>query len=244
MTVTEQLKSILNENYLCEEGNKYKVELKPALTEKQIDDLSKKMPTGEIPDDIKDLIKFASGFKFHNLDGITFDVIAQFELQEMFPNSIQLTQDGLGNFWVLDIDKKGNWGNVFYISHEPAVVVKHSENLTEFIRHIDEFGSNRKNSNLEIIQIKSVTKIWKKNMGLLSIEEGRKSNDKILKNFAINLPENFEIADLRNAPNQFGFAWGKYGENMGTVIRHDTELLWGFEKIRKKGILYNFFGKK
>jgi len=56
MTPTEQLKSILNEQYVSEDGDEYKVELKPALTDLQIDDLAKRLPTGQIPIEIKDLL--------------------------------------------------------------------------------------------------------------------------------------------------------------------------------------------
>ena len=44
MTTTEKLKSILTEQYVSEDGNKYKVELKESLNEQQIDELAKGLP--------------------------------------------------------------------------------------------------------------------------------------------------------------------------------------------------------
>ena len=50
MTPTEQLKSILTEQDVSEDGDAYKVELKQGLTVQQIDDLAKGPPTGLCPD--------------------------------------------------------------------------------------------------------------------------------------------------------------------------------------------------
>jgi hypothetical protein len=48
MTTTEQLKSILTEQYVSEDGDDYKVELKAGLTDQQIDDVATRLPTEQI----------------------------------------------------------------------------------------------------------------------------------------------------------------------------------------------------
>src|SRR6185503_16691052 len=146
MTPLEQLKTILNEKYITEEEEEYGIELKPPLTDQQIDQLAKLLPTAQIPDEIRELLKFASGFEFLTPDEVTFDGAGQFGFQNVFPDSIQLAGDGFGNFWILDVDSKGNWGNVFYVCHDPAVIVKHSEDLAEFINNLHEFGKNGSDS--------------------------------------------------------------------------------------------------
>lgn len=78
MTVTDQLKSILTEQYISEDGDKYKVELKSGLTNQQIQDLEKLLPTGQMPNEIKELLKFSSGFEFYGLEEVTFDGVGQF----------------------------------------------------------------------------------------------------------------------------------------------------------------------
>ena len=95
---------------------------------------------------------------FGLLEEVTFDGIGQFGFEEFFPNQVQLAGDGFGNFWILDINKNGNWGNVFYVCHSPAVIIKHSDNLTQFIEHVNEFGKNGKKSNLDIIHEEVVFK--------------------------------------------------------------------------------------
>ncbi len=242
MTLTEQLKSLLNKTYISEDGDEYKIELLPGLTDYQIDSLATELPTGQIPSDVRALLKFTRGFEFYGIDEITFDGIGQFGFENIFPCSVQLGHDGFGNFWVLDVDSKGNWGNVFYVCHDPAVVVKHSDNLSQFIEHIDEYGMDIENSNLNIIHEKTVFDVWRNNNGFMDLTEARNSNDHTLRNFAASLADNFVIADLRNKENMTGFAWGKFGPNIDKAIKCNDELIWGIERARKKGFFSKLFG--
>ena len=242
MTALEQLKAILNNRYETEDGDEYQVELKEGLTEEQIDDLAKQLPSG-VPNDVRELLKFASGFEFSGLDEITFDGVGQFGFENIFPHSVQLAGDGYGNFWILDVDNKGNWGHVYYVCHDPAVVVKHSEGLAEFIKHVDEFGRTGSQSHLDSIHEKTVVNIWSGNNDFIGVGQAKTSSDTTLKSFATKLPDNFVIVDLRNKPNGAGFAWGRFGPNIENSVRHETELLWGFEKAKKKGLLSKLFGK-
>ena len=243
MTPTEILKSILTEQYVSEDGDEYKVELKEGLTDERLDELAKRLQTGQVPNEIRELLKFASGIEFSGLEEVTFDGVGQFGFEEFFPHSVQLAGDGFGNFWILDVDKNGNWGNVFYVCHDPAVIVKHSDNLAQFIEHVNDFGKNGNKSNLDIIHEKVVMNIWSKDNGFIELENAKLSSDTILKNFALSLPENFVIADLKNKQNQSGFAWGKFRPNIDKAKRHETELIWGIEKKKKKGFISKLFGR-
>ena len=244
MTVTEKLKSLLTEQYFSEDGDEYKIDLLPGLTDEEIDNLAKGVPSGQIPNDIRELLKFASGFEFSGLEEITFNGIGQFGFEEIFPNSVQLAGDGFGNFWILDIDQNGTWGNVFYVCHDPAVVIKHSNNLSEFIQHVDDFGKNGKNSNLDIIHEKSIIEIWQDDNNFIELENAKQSSDTTLKEFSLSLADNFVIADLRNKQNKSGFAWGKFGPKIENAVRHNSELLWAIEKpIKKGGFLSKLFGR-
>ena len=180
MTVTEKLKSLLTEQYVTEDGDEYKIELLAGLTDEEINNLAKVVPNGQIPNDIRELLKFASGFEFSGLEEITFNGIGQFGFEEIFPNPVQLAGDGFGNFWILDINQNGNWGQVFYVCHDPAVVVKHSDNLSEFIQHVDDFGKNGKASNLDIIHEKSVMEIWQDDNNFIELDKARQSSDTTL----------------------------------------------------------------
>lgn len=232
MSPLEQLRSILIEEYISEDGDEYKVDLNPGLSDDAIDALAERLPTGQIPSEIRELLRFSGGFRFHGLEEVTFGGNG-FGFEEVFPNSIELAGDGSGNFWIVDVGEDGRWNSVFFVCHDPAVVVKHSNDLSEFIKHIDEFGKKGKNSHLDIIHERTVFDIWKGNGGFIAIEDARSSSDKKLSNFASGLPDHFVIADLRNKPNGAGFAWGKFGPKIENAVRHPAELIWGFESRNK-----------
>ncbi len=239
MTVTEKLKSLLNKTYVSEDGDEYKIELLPGLTDSEIDTIANRLPGKQIPDEIRELLRFAKGFEFFGIDEITFDGVDEFGFENVFPCSVQLAHDGFGNFWIIDVESTGNWGNVFYACHDPAVIVKQSDNLLQFIDHLDEYGMDPQNSTLNIIHEKTVFDIWRNNHGFIEINEARNSEDATLKNFALSLADNFVIADLRNKPNKAGFAWGEFGFDIHKSVRCGDELIWGMERPLKK----NFFAK-
>ena len=49
MTLTEQLKSLLNETHVSKDGDDYKIELLQGFTDNEIDSLAKWLPIGKIP---------------------------------------------------------------------------------------------------------------------------------------------------------------------------------------------------
>jgi len=63
------------------------------------------------------------------------------------------------------------------------------------------------------------------------------------------------MSPLEHLQSMTGFAWGKFGPNIDKAVRHQTELIWGFEKggkqskpdkadhQNKKGILSRLFGR-
>ncbi len=242
MSALEQLKSFHKDQFVTGEG--YQIALKPGLTSEQISQLAHQLPGKYLPVDIRELLSFASGFELPALDEVTFDAVGQFGFENIFPFSVQLAGDGFGNFWILDIDSKGNWGTVFYVCHDPAVVVKHSKDLAEFIKHVQEFYNDGPESGLDIIHEKIVMDIWQKDNGFIDIEQARNSGDAALNNFAVTLPDNFVIADLRSKPNMSGFAWGKFGPDIDNAVRYNDEVLWAFEKKTRKGLLSKLFGRR
>lgn len=239
MTPLEKLKSILENEYQTEDGETYKVRLLEGMTEKEIDNFRNTLPNRYIPKDIEQLLAFSKGFEFYGLDEIRFDS-TKFGFEEVFPRSIQLAGDGFGNFWILDVDSKGSWGEVYYVCHDPAVIVKHSQNLTQFIEHVNEYGRKGADSHLDIIHEKVVTDIWQsKSVIMESNEKDYQFSEDILK----RLPEMFLVADLTDQPIRAGFAWGKYGANT-KIIRVKDKPVWIVEKKVKRGFLSRLFNRR
>src|SRR5688572_14003632 len=112
MRPLEQLNTMLHEKYQTNKQEEYTVELMPGLSEQEIDTIAKHLRTKHIPEDIRELLQFSSGFLFYGLDAITFDGTRDFEMYNLIPNSIRIAGDGYGNYWVIDVDPQGNWGCV------------------------------------------------------------------------------------------------------------------------------------
>ncbi len=237
MTPTKKLKSILDNQYESEDGDAYKVELLEGMSQPEIEQLKKTLPNQHLPTEIEELIKYCRGFEFYGLEEVRFDSFGHFGFEEVFPNSIQLAGDGFGNFWIQDIDSKGNWNEVYYVCHDPAVIVKHSDNLTQFIEHVDEFGRVGGESNLDTIHEQIVFDIWNEKIGIME----RNERDYDFES-TIELPEAFLIADLTNEPIKTGFAWGKFGAN-SKIIRPTDEPIWVVEKKIKQGFLARLFNR-
>ena len=239
MNPKQKLESILASKYESEDGDLYKVELLDGMTNEEITEYKKQLPNNFLPTEIEELLKFSKGFEFYGLEEVRFDSFGHFGFEEMFPNSIQLAGDGFGNFWILDIDTNGNWNSVYYVCHDPAVIVKHSENLSQFIEHIDEYGKKGNESTLDIIHEQSVMQIWNEKVGIIESNE----QDYDFENDQIQLPEMFLIADLTNQPIKTGFPWGKSGANT-KIIRPNDKPIWIVEKKVKQGFLSRLFGGK
>lgn len=239
MNPKQKLESFLPNTYKSEDGDAYSIELLEGMSAEEITAFKKQLPNHYLPSEIEELLKFCKGFEFFGLEEVRFDSFGHFGFEELFPHSIQLAGDGFGNFWILDIDSSGNWNSVYYVCHDPAVVVKHSENLSEFIAHIDEFGRKGRASNLDQIHEKTVLEIWKEKEGIM--EKNQKSYN--FSDLKIDLPENYLVADLTNAPIKTGFSWGKFGANT-KIIRPTDAAIWLLEKKVKQGFFAKLFGGK
>ena len=235
MTALEQLKLIKDERYVNEDGETFGITLMEGLSDFQIDQLAARLPAAQIPAEIRELLRFASGFSFFNPDEIHFDGVSEFGFENIFPASVTLADDGVGNFWIVDVNPLGEWGPVFFVCHDPAVVVKQSEDVTEFIQQIDELGKKPDQSTLSLFLERTMTRIYNQEDGFIELSLARSSADILLREFAAGLPDHFVVADLRGQPIQTGFAWGKYGPGIDNAVRHEKELIWGFETKGKQG---------
>ena len=75
MTTTEKLKSLLQERYISEDEEEYKIELIAGLNDQQIENLCKNLPLQKIPIEINELLMFSSGFEFYGFEEITFESV-------------------------------------------------------------------------------------------------------------------------------------------------------------------------
>lgn len=236
MTAIESIKSVLGNKYKSEDGDDFQIELLEGLTDAEIKEFKNALPKNNLPEEIEELLRFARGFGFLFLEEARFDRFDDLGVEELFPFSVTLVGDGAGNFWVQDISSEGEWKEIYYVCHDPPVIVKHSNNLAEFIMHIDEYGRLDRASHFYEIYDKVVGDIWIEEQSIMD-KNNRKYN--FPKAFLAQLPEVFMIADLVNEPIGTGFNWAKYGVN-NKIIRFDDEPIWIMEKKKDKA---SFFTK-
>lgn len=233
MTPTQQLNSILSNNYENEDGDQFKIELLAGLNDSEIFELKAKLPNNHLPNDIEELLRLCKGFYFESFDEVNFDSFGDFGFESLFPNSIELAGDGFGNFWILDISHEGDWKSVYYVSHDPPVVVKQADNLSQFIRQIDEYGKDQINSVIHEVHEIVVFEIWNSNNDLKL-----KSKKESETHYTIEL----YIADLKQKGIKTGFSWGKFNA-MNTIKRPTDEPIWLIERQIKPNFLKRLFSR-
>ena len=240
MNPIESLKAIMHNDYESENGEKHGVKLLEGMTDREIEKFISKLPNKNLPQEIEELLRFAKGFYLSGLDEIRFNAYGEFGFEELFPKSITLASDGFGNYWILDINNKGEWNEIYYVCHDPPALVKHSNNLSEFIMHVDEFGRLGRESNLDIIHEKIVGEIWSEKIGIM---ERNEKDYEFPQEFINQLPQMFMVADLTNKPIKTGFNWAKYGAN-NKIMRFEDKPIWILEKKVKQGFLSRLFNRK
>lgn len=239
MIPLQAFKELLHHNITTTNGKVYSITPLNPLSAAEIEALAQHLPGQRLPDDIIELLRFASGFSDNFFDEFSFVNADGFGLEHFFPNVIELASDGTGNLWLQDIDYQGNWGAVYYACHDPAVIMKQADSLADFIKQIHDYALDENHSFFHQLYEDGPIKIWKlPKGGFISIEEAKKSSDKILKDFASQLPPDYLIADLRNKPVGAGFAWGRYYSIMDKEIRCSDLPLWGIQPKKR-----NFFAR-
>jgi hypothetical protein len=195
--------------FIDEDGLKNSFKLLPPLTEPELTRFAEGLPC-PLPQEIHELLRFARGFE-GILDGIQFADPVGFGLEDVLPHARTLAGDGCGNFWVVDLTSESqSFGPIFYVCHDPAVVVYQTDGLLHFIQEAVRFGSRSRKSEIDDVHEAFATRIWRENPGVLSFAQCL-VGDSELKSFAESLDESWEFADLRNPKLGDGFSWGRYG---------------------------------
>lgn len=241
MTNIEIIRKLRNSTFTDEDGEGYSLEFQNGLSESEIEELSKSFPNGTIASELAEILKETRGWDGYGPEQVDFSAIGQFGFLELSPNSITLGHDGFGNFWILDILNDSSLGNIYYACHDPAVLVKYSNNINEFLNSLIEFYESPSENYLNEIHDKTVFEIWKNGGNIFEKDEFVSKNKEFegfLKEFE---GDNWMIADLRNSKNKDGFAWGKFGPNNLTK-RHYDQLIWVIKK-KEKGLFKKLFGK-
>ncbi len=217
---------------MSEDGDAYTLDFEPGLTDKELDSLRTKFPSNTIAGELIEILRETRGFPLYALEPAYFDSIDEFGNIELIPHSITLGDDGLGNFWVLDIKENGALGKVYYACHDPAVLLIYCDTLNEFFASLYEFYNNPRNNYLNTVHDDVVWDIDSTNPNVTEISEFRSNNDNLTPFLSEFVDDNWVVADLRKGTHKTGFAWGKFELNQYTR-RHPDELVWIIQKKRR-----------
>ena len=177
------------------------IKLYPGFAEVELRIFEHSLP-GHLPTDIKELLDYTTGFTTSLFDNVDLTGRSyRFDFKELVPHGIPVAKTVTGNFWVVDVSPEGEWQNVFYISHDPLVMVIHFSSLDDFIKAVVLYGKR------VIDETTSLVDDALKSKGL-SVKDALSSKDTILFDFAKNLSDDFYIYDLRNQSLMRGFEWG------------------------------------
>lgn len=227
------LKEELTEMIIRARASGHAVTVDPPMPRAAIADLEARCGAA-LPTEIRELVEYAQGFSVDSFS-VRFGGEEPFEFEGAFPHSIPISHDGGGNFWVVDIAADGQWGAVFFVTHDPPVVVLSASDLGSFIAQAFDTPATAHFEN------QLVAKIWKRNPYVISREQALASADPVLRAFARELTEDYVIADLRDSVRGKGFVWGIAGPDTD-VRRAGSELLFATEK-RKRGMLARLFSR-
>ena len=185
-----------------------------------------------LPEHMRELLSYSAGFSVSSLGTVRFTGDNDFEFSNAFPRSRALLADGCGNFWVTDIDPTtGEWGAVFFVSHDPPVLVIQAPELGQFLLQVLDPSESKPQRALTNFREKAVQRIWTNDPWLSSVLDARNSQDNDVATFAAQLPPNFSLADLRSKEIGSGFSWGRAGA-AATIQRDNSKLLFGVEQSR------------
>jgi hypothetical protein len=187
---------------------------------------------GALSGHVRELVQYAAGFSVDEL-AVRFLGEHPFEFEGVFRCGIPIATDGAGNFWVVDVGADGSWRSVFFVAHDPPVVLVQARDLGAFIDQVFERPGR------ELTRDEAVVRIWKDNPHAMARAEAVMSSDPAVRAFAQQLGDGFVVVDLRAGREGTGFPWGSAGPKT-EVRRAGDDLLFAVEQ-KKRGALARLF---
>lgn len=212
-----------------EDGEVDELQLSPALSAAEVEELEERLAL-RIPPDVRELLAFSRGFENGPFESVCFSGLpGGFAMEEVFPRALPVAHDGFGNYWFVDLSRQSSdWGPILYLCHDPPVVVFQASTLAHFIEELLRFANPPHASEINDVHEEAADRIWRNNPGAIAANELRAAEDVTLRAFAESLPDTFFVVDLRTAVLGEGFSWGRYGPKT-RVIRYQQELLFAYE---------------
>lgn len=168
MSLLEIVKKVATIEMLDENQSPYTFKILPGISKKEIETLEKRLPC-PIPDDVKELLVYSSGFENCILQSLDFTGSLSFEISDISPHTLPIAHDGMGNFWFIDLTSQSKtWGPVFFACHNPAVIIYQSDTLEQFIEDFTILSQQPLKSEINNVYQKYSIDMWKNNPNVLT----------------------------------------------------------------------------
>src|SRR5512140_1447191 len=222
MTAWEEIERARSLALIDEDGDPVELGVAPPLSDEEIDELARRVGTA-LPAELVELLRRCGGLD-EPLEQLDFSgrTLGGFGLEEVFPRSLPIAQDGFGNYWVLDLTPEATRvAPVYFACHDAPVVLFQSPDLAHFVREVIRMCVPPHRSAIDDVHEDRLFDVWRKNPGIVTRAEALSGADAELRAFASTLDDRFTIADLRDPEVGMGFSWWRQG-SMAIIRRHGT----------------------
>lgn len=219
------------------------LESAPPLSETDIEDVSRRAGVA-LPREVVELLRRCGGIE-GALGQVDFSGrTIEFEAEDLFPHALAIASDAEGNFWVSDVTSDASEvAPVFFVGHDPPVVLYQSPDLEHFVRELIRMGQSPHRSLIDDVREDRSFEVWRRNPGTVSRAEAARSSDAELRAFAASLDDRFTIVDLRSPEVGMGFSWGRYGPNT-IVRRHGETRMFAYAAPERRGFWSRLTGSR
>lgn len=217
MKPIEALHRLMSETFVGEDGKAVRAVLLRPLDALGVEGVRARLrsptPATPVATEIKELLTVAPGVSIGHLE-VRWDghTSGQY-LDEIFACVWPVLEDGFGNAWSVEVDaRSGEWGSVYFLCHDPPVVVFQAASFAEFLRQVgDEFRGRP--GPLSRVHEEAAMEVWHSGGVLVSAAMVRGASDPIMSEVLACASAGSFVADLRSPRIGDGFPWGKFGSD-------------------------------
>ena len=227
MELINLIERLTKEELIDDDNEELELQLLPPVTEDEVHSLKNALPC-PIPKELDELLETTKGMKNTPVGEMTFAPFKEAGLDSIFPSAHIIAEDACGNQWIVDFTSESRTiGPIYYLCHDPAVVVYQCSNLKEFLQSIIIYGTELSGPIADNVEAE-VYEIWRDKPKSFTSKQCIDSDDLELRQFAKSLEGLWYIHDLRQAETGDGFAWGAFGPET-KLKRHKELAIFAYE---------------
>ncbi|MFY7920836.1 MAG: SMI1/KNR4 family protein [Gemmatimonas sp.] len=239
MSLTEQVLALDRLAYVNSDEEEQTIELLPGLSPAEIDQLAAEFPCA-IPEELRALVARTAGISSdaHSVIASPTDTVS-FRCRDALrflgsdegpyrdPRTYPcicwpvLASDDCGNFWTVDLRPDSReWGPIYYVCHDPAVIVYQARDLGEFVTQLRALLFDKDDSS-PIARVKDHFRfeVYRGRSATLD-HAAMLAGDDAMRAFATKLGPAYNYVDLRRA--EIGH---------GVTLMHDPVERHGHERL-------------